>query len=1223
MCALGGLKNNVLLYCLCILSLREFESLRVNDPLIMKKLTFKKCVAATFALALQITGAFGAILVDVLPQDTTTIDGQKVSLSVYASSDTGKTLTYQWYKDSLAIAGKTANLLTFTAAKASDVGQYQVAITEIGVVGSSLVTDPVTLTVNVRPVISVKPVSYPSAILEGQTATYGVTMNALGTPPFTYTWQRKIGKSYTTLVSIIGTDGAPPVNSGNATASILTPHSAQLGLSDVQLADVGTYRVQVTNITGTVVNSSDFSLKVDSRPVILTQPIADSNLALGSSKTLKVVAGGNKPMTYQWFKNGTPVTKSNSASLTIKGTLETEPATPDVYRVEIFNPISPGFTTPETMTKTVSANANVHVIRKPVIATHPIPASVSIVENPVDHTLSVVMAPTVNPGVYQYQWQKDGKNISDAIITANPSPRVISGAQTSTLSLTPVAWLDRGSYRVIVKNEVGSVTSKSAALKIVSPPVILSQSPPSVFGNVGGSIKLFVVAGGTSAFKYEWFYRPSGGAEFGATPIGKSASLSFSKLTTARDGDYYCKVSNLSNPTTGTVNSAQIFLKVDIAPKITVQTSVVTPAPDGYTAATKVIRGGNVKLQVAVSGTDSIENPLRYRWQKNKKDLVGVPSLPTLDLTSVALTASGKYRCIVSNYSGSVTSKELTITIQDPPAITVQPIDVTQYEDIKLETVAIKATGAATLRYQWEKRITNLDSSFSWTPVIGQKYSKLSISTADALRDSGVYRCRVTNEVGFDLSDEIDINVQLIPVAELGPVTGLSQVEFYPRVARSGEYVRIYGSELRFTKSVKFGTTSATPVIESDNSILVKVPSTAPMTATPMEVVSKRGSAFTSGDFRRTEDYENVFIDWDDLNNATIVPFSSSIKKYNGDNRYSSNLAGSSTDGPVWYLFSVPVNYNLTVQVTGFMTDGKSFDPSISLYEVGRNSNGTYFYGPDEVTEFKWSPTKTSSWIGILSERVEIDARSTNVNVKSKLYMVQVYGETYSWRNSTTPAGKFEMSVAFTKLNPLASKNAEANELDNTTSSSKALDQIDDYQTEISRVAHTTESDEICLGGTDYNESEPVVLGHASRGALCDNSMTTTSFAVSLETGGNQGDDQFSFQVEDVGGQPLLAVWISSSDGSVRLVQPDGTSITSSLVLPLNSDRMPIEITVNPVTSTWSVMINGVAASEPLSLPVGANFGAASAVWDLGEDGASSGASMIFSRFKVEHSVVP
>ena len=864
------------------------------------------------------------------------------------------------------------------------------------------------------------------------------------------------------------------------------------------------------------------------------------------------------------------------------------------------------------------------MIRKPVIQLHPVaPASISIVEDPVNQSLSVTMLETTNPGTYQFQWQKDGKNVVDATITSGPSPRTISGALTNTLSLTPVAWLDRGSYRVIVKNEVGSVTSKSTTLKIVSPPVILSQSPSAVFGNVGGSIKLFVVAGGTSSFKYEWFYRPAVvDAEFGPTPISKSASFTLSKLTAARDGDYYCKVSNLSNPTTGSINSANIFLKVDVAPKITLQTAVVLPAPAGaapedYFGKTKMATGGSIRIKVEVEGTDSVENPLRYRWQFNKRDIVGAPSLPTFDLIGAPLTASGKYRCIISNHSGTTTSKELSITVQDAPAITIQPTDINQFEENKLETTAVKASGAATLRYRWEKQFSIPGGGIGWEAVAGQTSTKLSIASSDAFRDSGVYRCVVTNDVGSDTSDEIDVVIDAHPVADLDPPSGISTVEFYPSIARSGELVRIYGSNLRFTKSVKFGSISVTPTIESDNSLLVTVPAAAPLVATQLEVVSKRGSSFTGETFMRTTGFANTYLDyWSSLsfayiaNNPTIIPFKLGQYKYLGNNEFAEAVV---EQGQVWYIIEVPANHKVAINVAGQKTGNFLMDPSVYLLEEGTTS-GAFYLGPDGVTRFKYIASKISAVGGNHIENVAINAAAT-----TKKYLLMVSASRNPAGNNT-PYGNFIVTTTITRTATVV-----ANKFANSSSITKQTQNITSGWTEepaISDVSSISENpqseEEIRFGGIAAQSEVPVEVWNTDQAMMSAPGLVRTSLNLSIERPDSIGDDQFAWQITDTNGDALLAVWINSVDGSIRMVQPDGSSLISNVILQPNGERISLEILVDTISSTWTVFVGGAPVGEPLSLAADSTFGRVSAVWDLGLDGVASGASMIFRDFKVE-----
>ena len=57
-----------------------------------------------------------------------------------------------------------------------------------------------------------------------------------------------------------------------------------------------------------------------------------------------------------------------------------------------------------------------------------------------------------------YQWQKDGKDLTDG--------SSIRGTSTSTLSITAVQKGDEGGYTCVVSNTAGTVTSKPANLDL-------------------------------------------------------------------------------------------------------------------------------------------------------------------------------------------------------------------------------------------------------------------------------------------------------------------------------------------------------------------------------------------------------------------------------------------------------------------------------------------------------------------------------------------------------------------------------------------------------------------------------------------------------------------------------------------------------------------------------------------------------------------------------------
>jgi hypothetical protein len=1143
----------------------------------------KTLFALLSALLLPTFAAHGVISITLQPAaNTVAIDGSTVTLQVTAVST--NPLEYQWFKGATILTGKNSNKLVLSSVKDVDSATYKVVITEIAATPASAESDAAVLVVNTRPKITIKPVA-PNPIPTAEPpSTVSFDVTASGTEPFTFTWQKKVGTTYVPHVA------------GNATVSAPTTSSSRLTLADVKLLqDAGTYRVSVTNVTGVTVNSTDVVLKINSFPVILTQPAAVLNIATGGTGTLKVVAGGNAPFSYAWFKNNVEIAKTNSPTLTIKGTAPTVVGVPDIYRVEISNAYSP---------KTVSSNAEVNIINKPKILTQPQKpaAPFNITVAPVNHSLSVGMDVSGNPGNFTYQWQKDGKNII--------------GAQAATLNFSPIAWVDRGSYKVIVRNEVGTITSTAVTLSIISPPVILSQSALLIYGATKGSVKLSVVAGGTAPLTYEWFYRPVGGS-FGTIAIGKAATLALSGLKATQTGDYKCKVTNQSKPvSTGSIESIPIFLQVDDAPTIIAQTAV-----DGVdTTSTKVRVGNKIHLKITAGGTDTVANPRTYQWQRNNVDIIG-QTTNELFINPADFINTGAYRCVVQNFSGKAISNPLTITVQRPPVIVTEPTDVSGIEESRIETGALVASGDPTFVYKWEKRGIGIGGIILWTTVTGQASSKL-IFAASQTGQSGIYRCTVKNSVDEATSREVVVNIASIPSPTLGPVVGLSNVEFFPHIARAGEKVRIYGQNLNYTKSVKFGAAVGTFVIESSNSILATVPAGAPLTGTAIEVRTKNPTpTFTTLTFRRSDvaNYEN------DLLNPVILPSTAGTSTKVGDNTF---LSLSDLSGRAYYLLHVPKRSNVQVYMINGTVNGLPVDNDLEVFREATAPStanpSTTFFGADGRTPFPVRANSRSLNIG--DDLITFSTDRDNQDV-----LIEVFGGLAVTSIGYVDFGPFNL-ITFVDPIPVFSGVATSSETEGLPSGTtiNVESETSSWKSSGSDSALTTTelssdgtANAVRFGGSETSGSESVVLWRTTEESFAGADNVVASFTMSLESGVVGGDDQFAWQVDDSKGEPLISLWVNAADGSIRAVQPDGTTITSAQHITPDGGAHRFEIIVDSRTGTWVTVMDGISVTDPIALPTGALFGDISAVWDLGADGVASGASILFDSFRVEAEVAP
>ncbi|MCX6916761.1 MAG: hypothetical protein NT167_27580, partial [Verrucomicrobia bacterium] len=150
-------------------------------------------------------------------------------------------------------------------------------------------------------------------------------------------------------------------------------------------------------------------------------------------------------------------------------------------------------------------------------------------------TFSVLVAGTEPIG---YQWFKNGVALTDA---GN-----ITGALTPMLGVSNALGGDAGSYRVVVSNLFGSVTS-SVAVLTVPDPIITSQPVSQLNKNPSESVSFNVAAAGTAPLIYQW--RKSGAPLAGAT----TSSLILTNLQAADAGYYDVVVSNVFGSVTSTM----------------------------------------------------------------------------------------------------------------------------------------------------------------------------------------------------------------------------------------------------------------------------------------------------------------------------------------------------------------------------------------------------------------------------------------------------------------------------------------------------------------------------------------------------------------------------------------------------------------------------------------------------------------------------------------------
>ena len=349
-----------------------------------------------------------AATLTVIVPPVITVQPVSVAANLWASASfsvtaTGTSPTYQWKNAGVNIVSATTATLSFGTLLAMDAGSYTVVVTNAA---GSVTSSATTLTVISPPTISPPTISVQAVSISpnlGASASLSVT--AKGGAPYTYQWKK---------------DGSDVAGATAATLSFATLLST----------DAGSYTVVVTNAAGSVTSNAAI-LTVVVAPTIAAQPVS-INANQGASATFSVTATGGGTYTYQWKKAGVNIVGATTAILSLSNV---QPADAVAYSVTVTNAMG-----------TVTSNAaNLTVIVPPVIIDQP----TNIIANPGEGAVFSVVTTGSAP---TYQWKRNGV--------------IVAGATQADLNFNVIQPVHVGSYKVVVSNAAGSVTSATVSLTL-------------------------------------------------------------------------------------------------------------------------------------------------------------------------------------------------------------------------------------------------------------------------------------------------------------------------------------------------------------------------------------------------------------------------------------------------------------------------------------------------------------------------------------------------------------------------------------------------------------------------------------------------------------------------------------------------------------------------------------------------------------------------------------
>jgi hypothetical protein len=300
----------------------------------------------------------------------------------------------------------------------------------------------------------------------------------------------------------------------------------------------------------------------------------------------------------------------------------------------------------------------------PRITTQPMGQAVVIRSNGVFRVLAAGSQPL------SYQWSRNGSKLT--------------GATTATLQRNNVQWSDRGTYRVVVTNGFGAVTSSPAVLTVVSPPWITSE-PHDASALLGEDVSFSVTADGPTPFSYQWAFEGADLADATTT------RLTLTHVLMNQAGGYTVRVTNPH----GAITSAVATLTVELQPPVI--TSPLTAAGTQGAPFTYAI--------VAQHG--------------ETYDAVGLPPglsiAPLTGVISGTPVASGTYFPIISAANASGQDAEtLVLTIASGIPVITSGRTVMGAEGTDIVPYRIRATHSPT-----SFGATNLPTGFSVDPNTG------------------------------------------------------------------------------------------------------------------------------------------------------------------------------------------------------------------------------------------------------------------------------------------------------------------------------------------------------------------------------------------------------------------------------------------------------------------------------------------------------------------------
>ena len=253
------------------------------------------------------------------------------------------------------------------------------------------------------PAITQQPQS--QTVAAGQSVTFSVQYSGSG--PFTLQWFK---------------DGVPIAGAVSSTYSI----------ASVGQQHQGSYTVQVSNSGGTVTSAA--AVLTVLTPPQLSGSLTNVTVDVGQPVVFSITAAGSTPLSYQWLKDGSPISGATSASYQIASVRLEDGGR---YSVRVSNAAG-----------SVQSGEALLIVRAPPVFVSQ-PQSATLVRG-----MPLELRASVQGGLpLSLAWYKNGA--------------ALPGAQTTNLSVAAVDLSHAGLYTLVASNQFGRATSQVAQIVVL------------------------------------------------------------------------------------------------------------------------------------------------------------------------------------------------------------------------------------------------------------------------------------------------------------------------------------------------------------------------------------------------------------------------------------------------------------------------------------------------------------------------------------------------------------------------------------------------------------------------------------------------------------------------------------------------------------------------------------------------------------------------------------